>query len=60
MEWDQILRFSTFKVKQVSMPKEDSGILRFQLVKRADSKSLCTRCVSPLTRRHSFRRCQVE
>lgn len=60
MEWDQILRFSTFKVKHVSMPKEDNGILRIQLVKRADSIPLCYRCASPLTRCHSFKRCQVE
>jgi hypothetical protein len=42
MEWDQILRFSTFKVKHVSMPKEDNAILRIQLVKGRTLSSFVT------------------
>jgi transposase len=60
MEWDQILRFSTFNVKHVSMPKEDKGTMRIQLIKKPGKESLCYRCAEPLANSHSFRRCQVD
>lgn len=61
MEWDFIFRFSAFKVKHVSIPKDDAkGVVRVQLVKKPESCPQCYKCGSPLKTLHSFSRCQVE
>jgi len=57
MEWDSIFNFSTFKVKQVSMPKEPGRPIRVHLIKKDGSQSLCYKCGHQLKRIHSFSRC---
>ena len=61
MNWDSIFRFSGFKVKHVSLPKDDDkGVVRVHLVRKSEHSSLCYKCGSPLKTLHSHSKYQVE
>jgi len=61
MNWDSTFRFSDFKVKHVSLPKDDDkGVVRAHLVRKSEKCALCYKCGSPLKNIHPYSRHQVE
>lgn len=59
MNWNHIIQFQGYDVNNVSL-KEESSVVRIQLVKKVGSLVLCYKCGSELDKGHSFQRMQVE